>query len=185
MTAILNMSNMIPAVMVFWAVFVVVWLVGMAGNKPSARSETMADRSLHVFGTVLAFSLLFRDPPAVRPFGGWLGLVLTVLGAMLAIWARFTLGRNWSASVTVKKDHELIRRGPYRLVRHPIYAGALLAILGTGLAFGHAQGLLAFLIALVTWKRKAGNEEQFMVEQFGEQYEQYRREVKSLVPGLL
>ena len=170
--------------MISWGVFVLVWLIGMVGTKPAVRAESLSDRALHVFGTVLAFSLLFRDPPAPQPFGGWLGLILTDLGAILAIWARITLGRNWSATVTVKENHERIRRGPYLIVRHPIYSGALLAILGTGLAFGHIQGVLAFFIALVTWKRKSLTEEKFMVEQFGAQYEQYRREVKALVPGL-
>lgn len=179
------MTNMIVALMISWGVFVLVWLIGMGGNKPATRIESLGDRSLHIFGTILAFSLLFRDPPAAQPFGGWLGFVITVLGAVVAIWARITLGRNWSASVTLKKNHELIRRGPYRFVRHPIYAGTLLAILGTGLAFGHIQGVLAFFVALVTWKRKTRTEEQFMVEQFGRQYEEYRREVKSLIPGLL
>ena len=176
---------MIVAVMICWGIFVLVWVVGIAGNKQAVRMESLADRALHIFGTFLAFSLLFRDPPAPQPFGGWLGLVLTATGAAVAIWARFTLGRNWSASVTVKANHELVRRGPYRMVRHPIYAGTLLAVLGTGLAFGHAQGLLAFLVLLFTWKRKSLTEEKFMMEQFGEQYVQYKREVKSLIPFLL
>lgn len=179
------MTRMIVALMILWAVFVLVWLIGIGGNKPASRMESLGDRALHIFGTILAFSLLFRDPPASQPVGGWLGFVITVAGAVVAIWARFSLGRNWSASVTVKKNHELIRCGPYRFVRHPIYAGTLLAFLGTGLAFGHIQGVLAFFVALVTWKRKSRTEEQFMVEQFGVQYEQYRREVKSLIPGLL
>ena len=177
--------SMIVAVMICWGIFVLVWLVGIIGNKPAIRTETLADRALHIFGTVLAFALLFRDPPAPQPFGGWLGFGLTAAGAALAIWGRFTLGRNWSAVVTVKANHELIRRGPYRIVRHPIYAGMLLAVLGTGLAFGHAQGLLAFLVALFTWKRKSLTEEKFMVEQFGEQYVQYKRDVKALIPFLL
>ena len=172
------------AVYIAWGVLLLVWLAGMIGSKRTARQETLGDRALHVFGSVLAFSLLFGDEPGPEPYGGWTGLALTMAGVAVAIWARVTLGTNWSATVTVKENHELIRKGPYLFVRHPIYAGALLAILGTALAFGEVRGLLGFLVALVTWKRKSLTEERFMLEQFGPRYEQYRREVKALIPGL-
>ena len=76
----------------------------------------------------------------------WLGLIMVAAGIAFAVWARHYLGRNWSGTVTVKQDHELIRSGPYRLVRHPIYTGLLLAILGTAVAFGEWRGLLAFAL---------------------------------------
>lgn len=66
----------------------------------------------------------------------WLGLLMVICGLAFAVWARIHLGRNWSGTVTVKEDHELIRSGPYGIVRHPIYTGLLLAIAGTAIVFG-------------------------------------------------
>jgi protein-S-isoprenylcysteine O-methyltransferase Ste14 len=115
---------------------------------------------------------------------GWqsLGTVLTVAGVVVAIWSRFYIGRNWSATVTVKEGHELIRSGPYSAVRHPIYSGFLLALLGTAIYMGQVRGLVAVGLAMIVWKIKSLREESFMQSEFGEQYVQYRRHVKGLVP---
>ena len=85
-------------------------------------------------------------PPSAGWF--WLGLALVVLGLAFSVAARVWLGGNWSSMVTLKQDHELIRSGPYRWVRHPIYTGLLLAILGSAIALGEWRGLIA--LALVT-----------------------------------
>ncbi len=112
------------------------------------------------------------------------GLALVVAGIGFAIWARFYLGGNWSSTVTVKHDHTMVRSGPYGIVRHPIYTGLLLAILGTALSTGQVRGFLALVISFWGWKHKSLIEEGFMLEQFGKQYETYRREVKGLVPWI-
>jgi protein-S-isoprenylcysteine O-methyltransferase Ste14 len=113
---------------------------------------------------------------------GWMGFAITAAGIAFAIWARLSIGRNWSGTVTVKQDHELVRSGPYSLVRHPIYSGLSLALLGTALGVGEVRCLLAFVLCLFEFKRKSLLEERFMIEQFGAQYVQYRREVKGLIP---
>ena len=105
-------------------------------------------------------------------------------GLGISIWARRVLGRNWSGIVTVKQDHELIRTGPYRYVRHPIYTGLLLAILGTALIFGEWRGLIAFVIFTAAIMLKVRTEERFMDESFPEQYARYRAEVPALLPFL-
>jgi protein-S-isoprenylcysteine O-methyltransferase len=110
------------------------------------------------------------------------GAAITVAGVAVAVWARFYLGKNWSATVTVKQEHELIRSGPYSVVRHPIYSGFLLAILGTAIYEGELKGLFALVLASVTWKIKSLHEEAFMEAEFGAHYTQYKRDVKSLVP---
>jgi protein-S-isoprenylcysteine O-methyltransferase Ste14 len=114
-----------------------------------------------------------------------IGLGLTVAGVAIAIWARFYIGRNWSATVTIKRDHQLIRTGPYSLARHPIYSGFALAALGTALARGEVGGLLGFALVLLSFQMKARLEEVFMTEQFGAEYTQYKREVKGLIPFIL
>jgi protein-S-isoprenylcysteine O-methyltransferase Ste14 len=111
-----------------------------------------------------------------------LGLVLCALGIGFAIWARRTLGTNWSAIPTIKEGHELVMRGPYRLARHPIYTGILLALLGNNLAYGAVYNaiLFVFCAAGIIWKLKI--EERLMMQQFPEVYPEYKKQVKALVP---
>jgi protein-S-isoprenylcysteine O-methyltransferase Ste14 len=110
------------------------------------------------------------------------GLVITTVALAFCLWARFYLGRNWSAVVAVMKNHQLIRTGPYAIVRHPIYAGFMLATLGTAIAFGELSGLVAVAMVVIAWGYKARLEEATMLRQFGPEYERYRREVKGLLP---
>ena len=112
------------------------------------------------------------------------GVAVTMAGLAIAIWARFYLGANWSATVTLKQGHELIRSGPYSVVRHPIYSGLLLAMLGTAIYVGEIRGLFAVALATWAWKMKSRVEESFMESEFGDRYVAYRREVKGLVPFL-
>ena len=91
-------------------------------------------------------------------------------------------GGNWSGTVTVKEDHELIRTGPYGIVRHPIYTGLLFAILGSTVAFGEWRGLLAFGLLTIAFLFKLRREERFMSESFPNDYARYRVEVPALIP---
>jgi protein-S-isoprenylcysteine O-methyltransferase len=92
------------------------------------------------------------------------------------------LGGNGSATVTVKPDHRLIRQGPYTIVRHPIYTGFLLGLLGTALALGELRGIVGLALAFIGWRMKSRLEEAFMAAQFGAEYTEYQREVKALIP---
>jgi protein-S-isoprenylcysteine O-methyltransferase Ste14 len=176
------------AIDIAWVVLFLVWVAGGIGNKRTARDESSGSRAQHLVLTITAFGLIFgmAAPHAeARLVAGALGFALTLVGVVFAIWARLTIGRNWSAMVTVKESHELVRRGPYRIVRHPIYTGLLLAMLGSAIAFGRWPGYLGCAIAFYAFKQKSLTEEQFMVEQFGEAYVRYRVEVKALIPGVL
>jgi len=115
----------------------------------------------------------------------YLGVAVTAIGIAFAVWARFVLGQNWSSQVTLKQGHELIRGGPYALVRHPIYSGMLLGLLGTAIGVGEFRGLIALALFIVAWWLKARTEETLMIQQFGEQYSRYRRDVKALIPFVL
>ncbi len=114
----------------------------------------------------------------------WIGLAMTIIGVMFAIWARVKLGRNWSGIVTVKQNHELIRTGPYALVRHPIYTGIMLAVFGTAIFDGEIRSILLMIATLTILAQKMKMEEQFMTEQFGSEYASYRLNTKALVPFL-
>ncbi len=122
------------------------------------------------------------------PASDWLralGCLLALVGIAFAVRARQVLGENWSVAVQLKRGHELIERGPYRWVRHPIYSGLLLAFLGTAVLIGELRGLLALVIVAVSFWFKLRLEERWLGEQFGAAYADYRRRVKALVPGIL
>jgi protein-S-isoprenylcysteine O-methyltransferase Ste14 len=110
------------------------------------------------------------------------GVAMTAAGLLFAIWARFHLGRNWSAIVTLKEDHELVRSGPYRWIRHPIYTGYLTAVLGIAIVAETGDGFIGFAIILVALVFKMRREERLLTAEFGEQYRQFHRETVALVP---
>lgn len=175
-----------------WVAVGLVWLIGAFTTKTTVRRQSVGSRLFEILPMVVVFALFFGNRTLLESTSvrfvpetlGWrsLGAALTVAGVAVAIWSRFYIGRNWSAAVTVKEGHELIRSGPYSVVRHPIYSGFLLALLGTAIYAGEVKGLIAVAIALIVWKIKSLKEESFMESEFGEQYLQYRREVKGLVP---
>jgi protein-S-isoprenylcysteine O-methyltransferase Ste14 len=113
-----------------------------------------------------------------------LGLILLTLGLGFAIWARLHIGRNWGTPMTQKDEPELVTSGPYGLVRHPIYAGILLAGLGTALALSW-WWLTAVALAGVYFVYSALVEERYLAEQFPEEYARYKRRTKMLVPFVL
>ena len=175
-----------------WIAFLLYWMAMSLGNKRVVRKQSPAGRLLQFavggFAFVLLWGRMFQTGPLARriiPLNVvWIaiGLALTCAGIAFAVWARVTLGKNWSGIVTVKQDHQLIRTGPYALVRHPIYSGLLLAIIGTAVSLGRVRSFLAVAVILVGWWLKWRAEEDFMVQEFGEQYEQYRRETPALIP---
>ncbi len=179
---------------VVWWGWAICWYVTSFSASAPKRVQNPGARLFYVFELVIAFAL-FSYP---RLGVGWLGLrivprseslfvigaILLVAGLAFALWARMHLGGNWSGQVTLKEGHRLIRTGPYALVRHPIYTGLLLAMVGTAVAIDEYRGVLAVLIALQSFVRKYRLEERWLTEEFGSEYEQYKLEVKALVPGV-
>jgi protein-S-isoprenylcysteine O-methyltransferase Ste14 len=177
-----------------WLAWVGYWMAAAGGVKYDRRRETPASRLAHLVPLGLAIVLLAAPPhagwagarflPRAWAFY-WLGVAFTAAGLGFACWARVHIGRNWSAVVTVKHDHELVQSGPYRLVRHPIYTGLLLAFFGTAIARGEWLSLLAVALVLVAFLRKIRLEEQWMAEQFPRDYPRYRATVAALIPFLV
>ena len=85
----------------------------------------------------------------------------------------------------MKEGHELIEKGPYRFVRHPIYTGIVAACIGTALAIGEWRCILGLIVVLLGLALKVAQEERLMMATFPHAYPQYRRRVKALIPGLL
>jgi len=118
-------------------------------------------------------------PDALR----WLGVVLTVLGIAFSLWAMVTLGRHYDLVLEVHEGHELIRRGPYRLVRHPVYTGLGLHFAGVCLATGNVLLIIGtLLVTYPAFYLRARAEERLLRDQFGAQYEKYAQEVPMLIP---
>jgi protein-S-isoprenylcysteine O-methyltransferase len=175
-----------------WMALGIFWIGMSIFTKPVARVQSSSERALHMVVALSGFVLLLdlswhmglldEQLYPVSLAVAYFGCAVTVFGILFAIWARLYLGRNWSASVTVKQDHTLIRGGPYSMVRHPIYSGLLLAALGSAIAFARIRCFLGVLVLTAAFRFKSLVEERFMQEQFGAQYASYKHDVKALVP---
>jgi protein-S-isoprenylcysteine O-methyltransferase Ste14 len=183
---------MFPAV---WIAYLGYWYAMSSRVKAVERQETAGPRLMRLGLMLSAMALLIlpKIPLAVlagrflpdRIWCFWVGLVITSAGLLFSVQARRHLGENWSQSVTLKEDHELITSGPYALVRHPIYTGLLAGFLGSAIARGEWRGLIACgLVFLALW-RKLRLEEKWLREQFGKPYEAYCQRVAALVPHIL
>jgi protein-S-isoprenylcysteine O-methyltransferase Ste14 len=108
--------------------------------------------------------------------------VVTAAGLGFTWWARIHLGTLWSGSVTRKAHHKIIKTGPYAIVRHPIYAGLSLALLGTALLRPGWLGFAGAAIIVASFVIKYRLEEQFLMEELGPEYRAYRKKTPALVP---
>ncbi len=168
-----------------WAAFWLYWLVAAfsmkRGRVPWARE--LAIRAVIVPVVILLVHVgAFRSPgPSVYPWRAALGLVLFALGLGFAIWARVHIGRNWGGPMTQKNEPELVTSGPYRLVRHPIYGGILVAGVGTAVALSWPW-LTAVVLGGIYFVYSAVMEERYMTEQFSDTYPAYKRSSEMFVP---
>ena len=177
-----------------WVAFLLVWLISAIKTKPAQQRESVSSRLSYTVFPIVAFYLVFGKQIA-QP---WLrlhlfqpnlvtearGVAITAAGIGFAFWARFYLGANWSSNVTVKVGHELVRTGPYRFVRHPIYTGMIVALLGTALQRAQVRGLIAVVLLYVGFKMKSKIEERAMTTTFGAAYDEYSRTTGAIIPKL-
>jgi protein-S-isoprenylcysteine O-methyltransferase Ste14 len=175
-----------------WMIFVLYWLVSALQRKKTKQRESWGQRLLYVVPLVIALGYLFRPTSSY----GWLSrrfvpdtaaiqiaaVSLTAAGVAISCWARYHLGTNWSGAVTLKEGHELIRTGPYRAIRHPIYTGILLALFGAALAIGEVRGLLGVAVAWLSFYIKASREESFLSKEFGPGFIEHHRQTGMFLP---
>lgn len=183
---------LIPA---FWILWLGYWIVAACAASETRRRENFVSRLTHYCPLILGGVLLgipdifgrelerqFHDRTQVWL---WIATALVATGLGFSAAARAWLGRNWSAEVTVKQGHRLVRNGPYALVRHPIYAGVLLALVGSALAVDKWRALIGLTLVALGFFRKIVIEERYMSAEFGEAYTRYRAEVPALIPFLV
>ncbi|MGB2628110.1 MAG: isoprenylcysteine carboxylmethyltransferase family protein [Candidatus Acidiferrum sp.] len=176
-----------------WLVLAFVWIAMAFAIKRAKRRESIVERLQYTGLLVAGFLLLFGEQsgnfrwlqtrllPGV-PGVWWAGLLLTAVGVAIAILARFSLGSNWSGTVTLKEDHELVRKGLYSRIRHPIYTGILLGAIGSGMIQGELRDLLGFLVLLTSFFIKAKREESFLFEEFGTKFTEHQRHTGMFLP---
>jgi protein-S-isoprenylcysteine O-methyltransferase Ste14 len=177
-----------------WGLLLLVWLLMWFGIKKAKKLENWGERAQHGLMVILGFWLLFPGPvrlgwldnrlvPNVRE--AWVaGLALTAVGVGMSIWARFSLGSNWSGMVTLKNDHVLVRQGLYRWIRHPIYTGILLGMVGSALICGQLRGWMGVGVVLAAFYFKARREERFLREEFGAGFDEHLRQTGMFLPKL-
>jgi protein-S-isoprenylcysteine O-methyltransferase Ste14 len=173
-----------------WLAWLAYWCIAARFVNAAKSSEDWLRRLIHLspmgLGLLLIFQWADRDYIGRRLYRSepiaWLGMGLTAAGLLFAVWARVHLGRYWSGIITLKEDHDLIRTGPYRWVRHPIYTGFVTATLGSALVAETVGAFIGFALVLLACMLKIRREETVLVSEFGDQYRAFQSEVAALVP---
>ena len=175
-----------------WMVFGAWWLARALGTARTETRESQVSRLTHaVFlggGTLLLvqrFAPLERRLWPPSPALAYAGLALEIGGVAFAIWAREHLGKLWSGTITLKQGHRIVKSGPYRWARHPIYTGILTGVVGVVLARGDLAAVLALALFALGIARKIAIEEKLLSGRFGDEYALYRAEVRAIIPFIL
>jgi protein-S-isoprenylcysteine O-methyltransferase Ste14 len=168
------------------------WIINALKVKSTAQRQSRISRFIYLLFMVSGFTIIYAKVFAIGIFGdqvipknditGAIGLAICISGVAFAIWARYTLGTNWSGEVTLKKEHELVQSGPYSIVRHPIYTGFDIGLLGVAITIGQLKGIVGLSLVFCCHYYKTTMEEKIMYAQFTEQYVGYAKRVKRLIP---
>lgn len=177
-----------------WMAWLLYWIVSAWGVRRNERGESGTQRLLTAivlgFGGFLIFARASHLGALDRRFvpdseaGRVVALIMAIAGLGFSVWARVHLGKFWSSRVTLKEGHQLIQSGPYARVRHPIYSGIALAMVGTALFVGEWRVLVGAGIFIVGHWLKSRREEALLTSQFGPEYDAYRNRTGSLLPRL-
>ncbi|MGB2592791.1 MAG: isoprenylcysteine carboxylmethyltransferase family protein [Candidatus Acidiferrum sp.] len=175
-----------------WGILVLYWLISAFKRKRTKKRESVLQRLLYILPPIAAYFLVARpefrigwlavrfvpDGPGIQ----WLGVAITAAGIAFCLWARWHLGSNWSGIVTLKEGHELIRTGPYRFIRHPIYTGILIGLFGTFLEDGEMRSLVALAMVWFSFYIKARREESFLSQEFGPGFAEHQSHTGMFAP---
>lgn len=185
------------ALKIVWGIVLMYWIWSAFKIKTNLKTESLIKRALLYWfpliiaglllgpGDWFAHNIIRKQFVPHSYFVESIGLSICVIGAFIAIWSRQLIGKNWSLAVQLKEDHELIQKGPYSLVRHPIYSGLILLFLGNAIMVGDWRGLIAVAIVFASFLYKSLKEESWLTDQFGTKYESYKENTDMFIPGIL
>jgi protein-S-isoprenylcysteine O-methyltransferase Ste14 len=175
-----------------WISFTIYWLVSALKRKKTKQRESISHRLTYILPIVVVFWVLYNPRFALEWVGTyfvphtlevqWAGVAVMAFGLGIACWARVHLGTNWSGTVTLKEGHELIRTGPYRNIRHPIYTGILIGFLGFAVIGGQVRGLIGMAVVWLSFYIKARREEKFLAQEFGPKFEEHTQHTGMFLP---
>jgi protein-S-isoprenylcysteine O-methyltransferase Ste14 len=178
-----------------WAATGVYFIVAALRTNRTKRRETIGARLVDRVLLFGGYALLFSQAPFpgapnyahfVQPREALAiaGVVFTYVGLPLTVWSRVRLGRFWSGWVVLKQDHRLIQSGPYRVVRHPLYSGIIVAAIGMALCITTWSSLLGVASLITCFERRAHKEDALLATEFGEEFESYRQRTGRLLPRM-
>ena len=182
-----------------WDLWFLSWIVAALWSRRAVARPAVLDQLVHWIPTIIGFGLLmygsaarigggypwFGDAPLWRlpAAAGWALAGVCGAGLVFTWWARLWLGPLWSGSVSRKDHHTVVQTGPYRLVRHPIYTGLIVAAFALAIQLGMAANLIGALLMTFGFWLKARLEERFLSQELGvEAYARYRRRTPMLIP---
>ena len=181
--------DLLQLVALAWILWAAYWFIAGLKVNATRSSEGLLLRATHLVPLAIGFFLIFD---AAHPYiYGRLyhsqpirvaGFVLALAGLLFAVWGRIHLGKYWSGIITLKEGHELIRTGPYRFVRHPLYTGFLTAVVGSAIVSATADAFVGCALIMAAYLIKIRREESVLMREFGDKYQQYRTQVRALVP---
>ncbi len=175
-----------------WLAWVLFWVAAAPFTLRAKKREGLA-RLQHSVPTAFGMVAVFHrgavhgldwGPLYHSAAAAWFGLLLTAAGQAFSVWARIHIGKYWSGTVALKKGHKIIDTGPYALVRHPIYTGLLAAALGSAMAAGTREAFAGVIVMIAAYAIKWRREEKLLLQEFGADYEAYRRRTRTIIPWL-
>lgn len=179
------------AVLAIWCIWWACWLAVGFTSKRTVSREPFAARAWHLIPLVCGCTLIIgsRLLPelhiALPRFVRLLGVINVAIGLGFACWARLHLGRNWSGLIALKEGHELVRSGPYKFLRHPIYTGLVFAAFASALAMSNPAAIVGACMCGLAAIIKLDNEEEFLTRAFGSNYTRLCQDVPDrLIPGV-
>jgi protein-S-isoprenylcysteine O-methyltransferase Ste14 len=190
-----------PALMLNWKIlFIIIGSISMWLTQPPVSvKETGDQKSSDRFSVILILLMSFIS--VVVPVVDWayfkdaagsftifsaIGIAMVVTGISFRAWAVRSLGKYFTATVQIKDDHRLVKTGPYRIVRHPSYTGAFLALIAGGVILESLTGFIISCIAMIiAYYVRIGIEEKELIARFGNDYLAYRKETKMIIPYVL
>lgn len=188
------MSN-ITVVSYIWGIFWIYWILAAIKTRSNVKKESSGQRSMqrvvHLIFVIISYAITFFEFKNIflwnriipnYEYVEYIGIAILVFSLLFAIWARIVLGRNWSGAIQKVEGQRLVRSGPYKYIRNPIYTGIVGGFFGTFLTFGSLASIIGFCIILTTYIIKINREQRFLVLEFGKEYEKYIKESWALIP---